>query len=308
MLSAAKLFFAYGLGNSLTFPLAVGGTAVLMAERATPASIIARLRMHRPTVFSGVPTLYASLLASDQLPRPEELSLRVCNSAGEALPGDLARRWHERTGVDIVDGIGSTEMLHIFISNRPGCARYGTLGRPVPGYQVKILDEDGNPVVPGATGDLLVHGSTSAKFYWNQHARSRATFEGQWTRTGDRFRVDDNGDYVYAGRSDDMLKVGGIFVSPIEVESALTAHPAVREAAVVGKEDGDRLIKPIAYVVLAGGFAACEAMSNELKAFVKSRLAPYKYPRWIEFVAELPKTGTGKIQRFKLRAACKPNS
>jgi benzoate-CoA ligase len=154
----------------------------------------------------------------------------------------------------------------------------------------------------------LVHGSTSAKFYWNQHARSRATFEGQWTRTGDRFRVDDNGDYVYAGRSDDMLKVGGIFVSPIEVESALTAHPAVREAAVVGKEDGDRLIKPIAYVVLAGGFAACEAMSNELKAFVKSRLAPYKYPRWIEFVAELPKTGTGKIQRFKLRAACKPNS
>lgn len=308
MLSAAKLFFAYGLGNSLTFPLAVGGTAVLMAERATPASIIARLRMHRPTVFSGVPTLYASLLSNDQLPRPEELPLRVCTSAGEALPEDVARRWRERTGVDIVDGIGSTEMLHIFISNRPGCARYGTLGRPVPGYQAKIVDADGQIVVPGETGDLLVRGSTSAKFYWNQHARSRATFEGHWTRTGDRFRVDDNGDYVYAGRADDMLKVGGIFVSPIEVESALTAHPAVHEAAVVGREDGERLIKPIAFVVLAAGFAASEALSNELKAFVKSRLAPYKYPRWIEFVAELPKTGTGKIQRFKLRAACKPSS
>jgi benzoate-CoA ligase len=308
MLSAAKLFFAYGLGNSLTFPLAVGGTAVLMAERATPASIIARLRMHRPSVFSGVPTLYASLLASGLMPRPEELSLRVCNSAGEALPEDVARRWHERTGVDIVDGIGSTEMLHIFISNRPGRIRHGTLGRPVAGYEARIVDEDGNLVLPGETGNLVVRGSTSAKFYWNQHARSRATFEGQWTRTGDRFRVDDNGDYVYTGRADDMLKVGGIFVSPIEVESALTAHPAVHEAAVVGREDGDRLIKPIAYVVLAEGFPASEAMSNELKAFVKSRLAAYKYPRWIEFVAELPKTGTGKIQRFKLRAICKPSS
>jgi benzoate-CoA ligase len=308
MLSAAKLFFAYGLGNSLTFPLAVGGTAVLMAERSTPASIIARLRVHRPTVFSGVPTLYASLLASEQMPKAEELSLRVCNSAGEALPEDIARRWRERTGVDIVDGIGSTEMLHIFISNRPGRVRYGTLGQPVPGFAAKIVDEEGNLVAPGETGNLLVCGSTSAKFYWNHHARSRATFEGQWTRTGDRFRVDDNGDYVYAGRADDMLKVGGIYVSPIEVESALTAHPAVYEAAVVGKEDSDRLIKPIAYVVLANGFLASEALTKELKAFVKSRLAPYKYPRWIEFVADLPKTSTGKIQRFKLRTACKPTS
>jgi benzoate-CoA ligase len=308
MLSAAKLFFAYGLGNSLTFPLAVGGTAVLMAERTTAASIIARLRLHRPTVFSGVPTLYASLLASDQLPRTEELSLRVCNSAGEALPEDIARRWRERTGVDIVDGIGSTEMLHIFISNRPGRVRYGTLGQPVPGFEVKIIDEEGNQVAPGEVGHLLVRGTTSAKFYWNQHARSRATFEGHWTRTGDRFRIDGNGDYVYAGRTDDMLKVGGIYVSPIEVESALTAHPAVHEAAVVGKEDSDRLVKPIAYVVLAAGFASSEALGNELKTFVKSRLAPYKYPRWIEFVADLPKTGTGKIQRFKLRAACTPSS
>jgi benzoate-CoA ligase len=304
MLSAAKLFFAYGLGNSLTFPLAVGGTAVLMAERTTPASICARLRKHRPTVFSGVPTLYVALLASEQLPRAEELSLRLCNSAGEALPEEIARRWRERTGVDIVDGIGSTEMLHIFISNRPDRIRYGTLGQPVPGYDAKIVDAEGNPVAAGETGDLLVRGSTSAKFYWNQHARSRSTFEGHWTRTGDRFRVDANGDYVYAGRADDMLKVGGIYVSPIEVESALVAHAAVHEAAVVGKEDSDQLIKPIAYVVLAQGHFASEALANELKAFVKSRLAPYKYPRWIEFVADLPKTATGKIQRFKLRAAC----
>jgi benzoate-CoA ligase len=308
MFSAAKLFFAYGLGNSLTFPLAVGGTAVLLAERATPASITARLRLHRPTVFSGVPTLYASLLTSDQLPRAQDLSLRVCNSAGEALPEDLARRWHDRTGVNIVDGIGSTEMLHIFISNRPDRIRYGTLGRPVPGFEAKIVDEDGNLLAAGETGHLLVRGSTSAKFYWNQHARSRDTFVGSWTRTGDRFRVDGNGDYVYAGRADDMLKVGGIYVSPIEVESALIAHPAVQEAAVVGKQDCDHLVKPIAYVVLADGYIASEALTQELKAFVKSRLAAYKYPRWIEYVAELPKTVTGKIQRFKLRAACKPIS
>jgi benzoate-CoA ligase len=307
-LSAAKLFFAYGLGNSLTFPLAVGGTAVLMAERATPASIAARLRRHRPTVFSGVPTLYASLLASGQLPPAQELNLRVCNSAGEALPADIARRWRERTGIDIVDGIGSTEMLHIFVSNRPGRIRPGTLGLPVPGYEVKIVDENGNPAAAGETGDLLVRGPTSAKFYWNQHARSRATFVGSWTRTGDRFRVDENGDYVFAGRADDMLKVGGIYVSPIEVEAALIAHPAVHEAAVVGKEDNDRLIKPMAYIVLAGGFSASEDLARELQTYIKSRLAPFKYPRWIEFVADLPKTATGKIQRFKLRAACKPNS
>jgi benzoate-CoA ligase len=307
-LSAAKLFFAYGLGNSLTFPLSVGGTAVLMAERATPASIAERLRRHRPTVFSGVPTLYASLLAGGQLPPAQELSLRICNSAGEALPADIARRWRERTGIDIVDGIGSTEMLHIFVSNRPGRIRPGTLGLPVPGYEVKIVDENGNPAAAGETGDLLVRGPTSAKFYWNQHARSRATFVGSWTRTGDRFRVDENGDYVFAGRADDMLKVGGIYVSPIEVEAALIAHPAVHEAAVVGKQDNDGLVKPMAYIVLAGGVCASEDLARELQTFIKTRLAPYKYPRWIEFVADLPKTATGKIQRFKLRAACKPNS
>ena len=270
-LSAAKLFFAYGLGNSLTFPLAVGATSVLMAERATPAAIVSRLRLHRPTVFSGVPTLYASLLASGQLPPPQELTLRICNSAGEALPADIARRWRERTGVDIVDGIGSTEMLHIFISNRPDRIRPGTLGLPVPGYEVKIVDDAGNPVAAGDTGDLLVRGPSSAKFYWNQEARSRATFVGSWTRTGDRFCIDASGDYIYAGRADDMLKVGGIYVSPIEVEAALSAHPAVHEAAVVGKEDCDRLIKPMAFIVLAAGHFASETLSQRAAKASSSR-------------------------------------
>jgi benzoate-CoA ligase len=308
VLSGAKLFFAYGLGNSLSFPLAVGATAVLMADRPTPASIGARLRTHRPTVFSGVPTLFASLLAADQLPARGDLSLRLCNSAGEALPEDIARRWRDRTGVEIVDGIGSTEMLHIFISNRPGQIRHGTLGTPVAGFDAQIVDESGALVARGEIGELLVRGPTSAKFYWNQPERSRATFLGPWTRTGDRFRVNESGDYVYAGRADDMLKVGGIYVSPIEVESALIAHPAVHEAAVVGREDADHLVKPIAYVVLAHGFAASEDLAAELKAFVKSRLAPFKYPRWIEFLGDLPKTATGKIQRFKLRESCKPVS
>jgi benzoate-CoA ligase len=301
-LSAAKLFFAYGLGNSLTFPLSVGATAVLMAERATPAAVLARMTRHRPTLFSGVPTLYAAMLASQLLPRRGELSLRLCNSAGEALPEDVARRWHEQTGVDILDGIGSTEMLHIFISNRPDRIHYGTLGQPVPGYEAKVVDDNDAAMAVGEIGNLLVRGSTSAKFYWNQHERSRSTFQGHWTRTGDRFVINEQGDYVYAGRADDMLKVGGIYVSPIEVESTLTAHAAVHEVAVVGRADADRLIKPAAYVVLAAGYVASPALEKELKTFVKSRLAPYKYPRWIEFVPDLPKTATGKIQRFRLRS------
>jgi benzoate-CoA ligase len=304
--SAAKLFFAYGLGNALTFPLSVGATSVLMAERPTPASIGLRLRAHRPTVFSGVPTLFASLLASGELPPRSELALRVCNSAGEALPADVARRWLDRTGVEIIDGIGSTEMLHIFISNRPGQLCYGTLGTPVRGFEAKIVDDGGVEVGPGETGELLVCGPSAARLYWKQPERTERTFQGAWTRTGDRFRIDEKGNYVYAGRADDMLKVGGIYVSPIEVESTLVAHAAVEEAAVVGKEDQDQLIKPIAFVVLAKGFTASDALIAELKAFIRSELAPYKYPRWIEFVDELPKTATGKIQRFKLRALCKP--
>ncbi|MCK9258950.1 MAG: benzoate-CoA ligase family protein [Azoarcus sp.] len=304
--SAAKLFFAYGLGNGLTFPLAAGATAVLMAERPTPAAVFERLRKHRPTIFYGVPTLYASMLASADCPTRDEMRLRACTSAGEALPEGVGKRWSERFGVDILDGIGSTEMLHIFLSNRAGDVRYGTTGKPVPGYAVRLIDDDGNEVtVPGEPGELQIKGLTSAACYWNNREKTRATFQGLWTRSGDKYQMDADGYYVYEGRSDDMLKVSGIYVSPIEVESALIAHEAVLEAAVVGCEDEDRLIKPKAYVVLKPGLKADDGLREQLKAHVKSVLAPYKYPRWMEFVEELPKTATGKIQRFKLRAAAR---
>ncbi len=300
--SAAKLFFAYGLGNGLTFPLTVGATAVLMAERPTPASVFARLRKHQPSIFYGVPTLFAALLASAELPKREELRLRCCASAGEALPEEIGKRWSAHFGVDILDGIGSTEMLHIFISNRAGDLRYGTTGRPLPGYDVRLVDENGAAVAQGETGELQINGPSSAAFYWNNREKSRNTFVGAWTRSGDKYLQDADGYYVYAGRSDDMLKVSGIYVSPIEVESALIAHDAVLECGVVGKEDEEKLIKPIAYVVLKPGRSASPELAEELKQHVKSRLAPYKYPRWLEFVDELPKTATGKVQRFKLRA------
>jgi benzoate-CoA ligase family protein len=299
--SAAKLFFAYGLGNAMTFPMAVGATAVLMAERPTPDSVLQRVRDHRATIFYGVPTLYAGILADKAIDRARSSDrLRACVSAGEALPEEVAKRWAERFGVDILDGIGSTELLHIFLSNRPGDVRYGSSGRPVPGYECRIVDDAGNEAPAGEVGDLLVSGPSSAPYYWNQRQRSLDTFQGRWTRTGDKYVRDADGYYVYAGRSDDMLKVSGIWVSPFEVESALMAHDAVLEAAVVGHEDKDALVKPKAFVTLQSG-AASDALADELKQFVKDRLAPYKYPRWIEFVDELPKTATGKIQRFKLR-------
>ncbi len=299
--SAAKLFFAYGLGNALTFPLAVGATTLLMAERPSPGAVYARLKSHRPTIFYGVPTLYAALLAATDFPRREELALRVCVSAGEALPAELGRRWTERFGVEILDGIGSTEMLHIFLSNRPGENRYGTSGRPVPGYRLRVVDEHGDDSRPGEVGDLLVAGPSAAAGYWNNRDKSRATFMGAWTRTGDKYTRDDDGYYTYGGRSDDMLKVGGIFVSPFEVEAALATHPDVLEAAVVGAADESALIKPKAFVVTRPGVDGTPALADALKQHVKDRLAPYKYPRWVEFVPELPKTATGKIQRFKLR-------
>jgi benzoate-CoA ligase len=300
--SAAKLFFAYGLGNGLSFPLSVGATAVLMAERPTPAAVFARLRKHQPTIFYGVPTLFAALLASPDMPNRGELKLRRCASAGEALPAEIGRRWTERLGVEILDGLGSTEMLHIFLSNRPGDVHYGTSGQPVPGYELRILGDDGAPVPPGEVGELQINGPTAAMGYWNNRDKTRGTFQGPWTRSGDKYSIDGNGCYVYSGRSDDMLKVSGIYVSPIEVEAALITHPAVLEAAVIGREDDEKLVKPIAYVVLKSGREASEALAEELRAHVKSQLAPYKYPRWIEFIDELPKTATGKIQRFKLRA------
>jgi benzoate-CoA ligase family protein len=297
--SAAKLFFAYGLGNALSFPLHVGATAILMAERPTVPAVRRRLEQGRPTIFCGVPTLFASMLADPTLVAPE--SLRVSTSAGEALPRDIGERWRGRMGTDILDGIGSTEMLHIFLSNRPGDVRYGTTGKVVPGYQIKILDEHGGLVPAGGVGDLWVHGPSSAVEYWNKRELSLATFHGAWTRTGDQYTEDPEGYYVYQGRSDDMLKVGGIYVSPFEVEAALASHARVLEAAVVGQSDEHGLVKPKALVVLKDLEHASEALADELRAHVKAALAPYKYPRWIEFVRDLPKTATGKIQRFKLR-------
>jgi benzoate-CoA ligase len=299
--SAAKLFFAYGLGNALTFPIAVGATSVLTAERPSPASVARVLRRRRPTIFCGVPTLYAAMLADPDLPRPEELALRRCISAGEPLPQEIGRRWSARIGVDILDGIGSTEMLHIFLSNRPGGLRYGTTGKPVPGYALQIVGEEGVPVGRGEIGDLLVNGPTSAAGYWNNRERSRATFLGGWTRTGDKYYEDEDGYYVYCGRSDDMLKVNGMYVSPAEVEAALIAHDDVLEAAVVGAPDADGLIKPKAFVVVKLGVAADDALARTLESHTKTLLAPFKCPRWITFADELPKTATGKIQRFKLR-------
>ncbi|MGH6989291.1 MAG: benzoate-CoA ligase family protein [Stellaceae bacterium] len=299
--SAAKLFFAYGLGNALTFPMAVGAASILSPERPTPALVGRILKDRRPTIFYGVPTLYAAMLASADLPPRDRVALRRCVSAGEALPPDIGRRWHDHFGIDILDGIGSTEMLHIFLSNRPGDVRYGTTGGPVPGYRLRLVDDEGNPVPRGELGELQVQGPTSAPYYWNNRERSRHTFVGSWTRSGDKYREDEDGYYVYGGRSDDMLKVGGIYVSPFEVEAALASHDAVLEAAVVGAPDEDRLVKPKAFVVLKPGRAASPDLADELKAHVKSHLAPYKYPRWIAFLDELPKTATGKIQRFKLR-------
>jgi benzoate-CoA ligase len=300
--SAAKLFFAYGLGNALTFPMAVGATTLLMAERPTPDATFKRwlggVGGVKPTVFYGAPTGFAGMLASPNLPKAADVALRLVSSAGEALPAELGERFQRHFGVDIVDGIGSTEMLHIFISNRPERVRYGSTGWPVPGYEIQLRGDDGQPVPDGEPGDLYIHGPSAAMMYWGNRAKTAETFQGGWTKSGDKYIRNDDGSYTYGGRSDDMLKVSGIYVSPFEVEATLVQHPAVLEAAVIGVPDAEGLTKTKAYVVLKAGGAATEA---ELKAFVKDRLAPYKYPRQIEFIAELPKTATGKIQRFKLR-------
>ncbi|WP_066266234.1 benzoate-CoA ligase family protein [Hydrogenophaga palleronii] len=296
--SAAKLFFAYGLGNALTFPLSVGASVVLMAERPTPQACFKRFTEQKPTVFYGAPTGYGGMLASPDLPKKSEVALRLCSSAGEALPQDIGQRWTDHFGVEIIDGIGSTEMLHVFLSNRPGDVRYGTTGKPVPGYEIELRGEDGQPVADGEIGDLYIKGPTAALMYWNNRDKTRDTFQGGWTKAGDKYTRDADGYCTYAGRNDDMLKVSGIYVSPFEVEATLVQHPAVLEAAVIGKTDADGLTKTKAFVVLKAGAVVNE---SELQAFVKSKLAPYKYPRFIEFLPELPKTATGKIQRFKLR-------
>ncbi len=297
-LSAAKLYFAYGLGNALTFPLSVGATVVLMAERPTPDATFERWTRHQPTVFFGAPTGFAGILASPRLPAQSAVALRMCSSAGEALPAEIAQRFKAHFGCDIIDGIGSTEMLHIFLSNRPGDVRYGSTGKPVPGYDVELRGEDGRVVADGEIGDLYIRGPSAALMYWNNREKTRDTFQGGWTKSGDKYVRDAEGYYTYAGRSDDMLKVSGIYVSPFEVEATLMQHSAVLEAAVIGAQDADGLTKTKAFVVLKQGHAAS---ADELKGFVKERLAPYKYPRLIEFLPELPKTATGKIQRFRLR-------
>jgi benzoate-CoA ligase family protein len=302
MFSAAKLFFAYGLGNGLYFPCAVGASAIHYPGRVTAESAFQVISEQHPTIFFGVPTLYAAMLAlPDAASQYDTSSLRLCVSAGEALPAGLFTRWRERFGVEILDGIGSTEILHIFISNVPGAVVPGSSGRLVPGYEARIVDEQGQPVPPGELGNLFVAGDSICSQYWNKHERTKSTIFGAWIRTGDQYYQDEHGNYWYGGRSDDMLKVSGQWVSPTEVEAALMAHPSVLEAAVVGRDDGNGLIKPCAFVVLKEGVEPTETLADVLKLHIRTVLPPVKYPRWIEFLPELPKTATGKIQRYQLR-------
>ncbi len=300
--SAAKIFFAYGLGNAMTFPLSVGATTVLYSGRPTPDVVLDILEQEQPTVNFGVPTLYAAIIArvegEDTTP-PH--TLRLCVSAGEALPEEIGIKWKAMWGVDILDGVGSTEMLHIFLSNAPGDVVYGTSGKAVPGYEIRCVDENNDDVKPGGgVGELLVRGDSAAEGYWNQRRKSRKTFEGEWTRTGDKYEITDTGRFVYCGRTDDMFKVSGIWVSPFEVEQAIMSHAAILEAAVVAARDDDGLEKPKAFVVLKKDADESD-VRDTLKEFVKDRIGKWKYPRWVEILPDLPKTATGKIQRFKLR-------
>ncbi|MEM7468385.1 MAG: benzoate-CoA ligase family protein [Pseudomonadota bacterium] len=300
--SAAKLFFAYGLGNGLTFPLSVGATTVLRRERPIPQLVFDVFANHKPTLYFGVPTLYAAILGDEGLAGARKADeLRLCVSAGEALPADIGERWEKHFGVPIVDGVGSTEMLHIFLSNRPTDVRYGSSGTAVPGYEVKLVDESGDEVSAGDIGELVVNGDSSAEGYWNQRDKSKATFAGQWTYTGDKYYRNEEGYYYICGRTDDMFKSGGNWVSPFDIEACLISHTAVLEAGVVPREDDHGNTKPMAFVVLTSGIQGGDALAAELQTHVKSKLEKWKYPRWIEFRTELPKTATGKIQRYKLR-------
>ncbi|MCI0352891.1 MAG: benzoate-CoA ligase family protein [Acidobacteriales bacterium] len=301
--SVAKLFFAYGLGNGLYFPLSVGATSILWPGTPAPASVYSVIEQHRPTLFFSVPSNYASLLAHTREGEGDfDLSsVRYAVSAGEALPAALYERFKSRFGVEILDAIGSTEALHMFIANRPGAVRPGSSGQILPGYEARIVDENDRPVADGEVGNLLIKGDAVCSCYWNQPEKTRATIQGNWLRTGDKYYRDADGYYWYAGRSDDMLKVKGSWVSPIEIEGVLVQHPAVQEAAVVGRGNQDELVRPAAYVVLRAGTKAAPDLAHELQEFVGSKIGGFKRPEWIEFVAELPKTATGKIQRFKLR-------
>lgn len=301
--SVARLFFAYGLGNAGYFPLSCGATTILSPARPAPAGIYADIERYRPTLFFSVPTNYAALLAhqSEDGREFDLSSVRHAISAGEALPAPLFERFRQRFGVEILDALGSTETLQMVISNRPGEAKPGSSGRIIPGYEARIVDNNGRAVAPGEIGNLLIKGDSTCAGYWNQHEKTKEAFEGHWFRTGDKYYQDQEGYFWYAGRTDDMFKVNGRWLSPAEVESALIAHPAVREAAVVARDDGSGLPKPAAYVALNPDFVANDELARDLEDWVAQRIGGYKRPRWIEFLPELPKTATGKLQRFKLR-------
>jgi benzoate-CoA ligase family protein len=298
--SASKLFFAYGLGNSLYFPFRFGSSTVLWPERPDPEKILQVIDRYRPTFFFSVPTLYARLLRVEK--KYDLSSLRICLSSGEPLPPALFHQWKDRFGVELLDVVGSTEATHDFLANRPGRAKPGSSGEVTPAFQAKIVDDEGREVPTGEVGNLLVKGDANSPFYWNKHEQTKRTMLGEWLKTGDTYYCDAEGYYWYCGRSDDMLKVGGLWVSPIEIENTLMEHPSVLEAAVIGAQDADGLIKPKAYVLLKSEFKASDELKTELQTHVKSKLATYKYPRWVEFVDDLPKTVTGKIQRFRLRS------
>ncbi len=313
LFSAARLFFAYGLGNSGYLPFSVGASVVLNPDPPKPEGMFYYIKKYKPTIFFGIPTLYGQMLeykekedkekgaSPDPNGNHEFSSVRICVSAGEALPPDIYLRWKKRFGIDIIDGIGSTEMLHIFISNKSGEVKPGSTGKPVPGYELKLVNDEGQDVKKNEIGLLLVKGGSAAQQYWKKREKTRLTMQGEWINTGDKYYTDDEGYYFCAGRGDDMLKVGGIWVSPVEVENCIMEHPAVFEVAVVGVNDEKGLIKPKAYIVLKEGHSPSKELEKEIQQWVLDRMAKYKYPRWIEFVKELPKSSTGKIQRFKLR-------
>jgi benzoate-CoA ligase family protein len=301
--SVAKLFFAYGLGNGLYFPLSVGATSVLWPGSPSAPNIYSVIERHKPTLFFSVPSNYSSLLAyhREQGPDFDLSTVRHAVSAGEALPAPIFQSFRERFGVEILDAIGSTEALHMFIANRPGAVRPGSSGQILPGYEARIVDENGQPVPEGEIGNLLIKGDSVCACYWNQHEKTKETIQGHWLRTGDKYYCDRDGYYWYVGRSDDMMKVKGMWVSPVEIESVLLEHPLVQEAAVIGCADNNHLIKPAAYVVLKSGQHGSADLGEALRQHISSRLAAHKCPQWLEFVPELPKTATGKIQRYKLR-------
>jgi len=298
--STTKLYHAYGMGNGMSFPFAVGATAVLMAGKPDPAKIFAHIEKYRPTLFFSVPTLYGRLSGAPEAATTDFSSIRMCCSAAEPLAPEVLRRWQDVTGLEICDGIGSTEMLHIYCSNRPGDVHPGTSGRPVPGYELKLLDHDEQPVAQGEVGNLFVKGDSALAFYWHQHEKSKGSVRGDWYFTGDRYRQTEDGVFVYEGRADDMIKIGGLWASPIAIENAIMEHPDVLEVAAIGIE-ADFTTRVKAFVVPRGGEGSAE-LAGELKTWCKQRLRRYEYPEFIEFLDELPKTPTGKIQRYKLRS------